>query len=202
MTAQGFDSAAYWEHRYLKGQDSGDGSYGRLAQFKATFLNQFVLTNRVGSVIELGCGDGAQLALSAYPQYIGVDVSSVALEMCRASFREDYTKCFISYTLLHEMPPQDLALSLDVIFHLVEDGVFERYMRDLFSSSARYAIIYSSDRDEAAPEPHVRHRNFTTWVANNLREWTLSHIETNPFPERGYHTEDTSFAHFFVYHKA
>ena len=36
-----FDSKKYWEKRYLKGGDSGDGSYGKLAEFKAkVIINQ------------------------------------------------------------------------------------------------------------------------------------------------------------------
>lgn len=197
-----FDSGVYWEQRYRKGRDSGDGSYGRLAQFKADFLNRFVAESGVTYVIEFGCGDGAQLALATYPQYIGVDISEAALEMCRRSFQEDHTKCFISYDLLREMPLQDLALSIDVIFHLVEDGIFDRYMRDIFDSSGRYVIIYSSNRDERMVAPHVRHRKFTKWVAENARGWKLLQTVKNPFPQDAEHPEDTSFADFYVYRKS
>lgn len=38
-------SAAYWETRYRGGEMSGSGSYGRLAEFKAEILNEFVRTN-------------------------------------------------------------------------------------------------------------------------------------------------------------
>lgn len=51
-------SAAYWEARYTSGADSGVGSYGAFAEFKAEILNNFVAQNRVASVIEFGCGDG------------------------------------------------------------------------------------------------------------------------------------------------
>ena len=39
------DSKNYWEKRYLKGGDSGDGSYGKLAEFKAKIMNRFVKEN-------------------------------------------------------------------------------------------------------------------------------------------------------------
>ena len=35
-------SASYWELRYRNGGTSGAGSYGRLAEFKAEVLNEFV----------------------------------------------------------------------------------------------------------------------------------------------------------------
>ena len=47
-------SADYWEARYRDGGNSGAGSYGRLALFKARFLNDFVRSENVQSVIEFG----------------------------------------------------------------------------------------------------------------------------------------------------
>ena len=58
----------YWEDRYRTGHDSGAGSSGRLAAFKAEFLNGLVADHNVSSVIEFGCGDGRQLALAEYPR--------------------------------------------------------------------------------------------------------------------------------------
>lgn len=51
------NSADYWERRYLSGGTSGSGSYNRLAEFKAEFLNEFVRENNVETVIEFGSGD-------------------------------------------------------------------------------------------------------------------------------------------------
>ena len=50
----------YWDRRYRTGGDSGAGSYNRLAQFKANFLNMFVDQHQIASVVEYGSGDGAQ----------------------------------------------------------------------------------------------------------------------------------------------
>ena len=47
----------------------------RLAAFKAEVPNDFVRARGIDSVIEFGCGDGAQLALAEYPAYVGIDVS-------------------------------------------------------------------------------------------------------------------------------
>ena len=72
-------SAKYWELRYRRGGNSGAGSYNNLAKFKANFLNNFVIENHIKSVIEWGCGDGHQLSLASYPQYIGYDVSKQSI---------------------------------------------------------------------------------------------------------------------------
>ena len=69
----------------------------------------------------------------------------------------------------------DLTLSLDVIYHLVEDTVFECYMRTLFDSSKRYVIVYASDTDDNPIHEgtHVRHRKFSRWIRENAPNWTL-----------------------------
>jgi hypothetical protein len=54
-------SETYWIARYKRGGDSGRGSYGKLAQFKAGVINKFVEANKINTIIEFGCGDGNQL---------------------------------------------------------------------------------------------------------------------------------------------
>ena len=87
-------SAQYWEKRYTYGGSSGQGAYGRLAKFKAEILNNFVSELRVGSVIEFGCGDGNQLELAKYPDYVGLDVSEKAVALCKVKFTNDISKRF------------------------------------------------------------------------------------------------------------
>ena len=75
-------SGTYWETRYSGGGNSGAGSYGQLAEFKAEVINDFVISKGISSIIEFGCGDGNQLLLARYPRYTGLDVSKVALARC------------------------------------------------------------------------------------------------------------------------
>lgn len=93
-------SARYWDRHYARGGTSGAGSYGPLAGAKAEFLNNFVIKNRISSVIEFGCGDGHQLSLADYPRYIGLDVSRTAIELCKRTFMDDRTKSFFFTTAL------------------------------------------------------------------------------------------------------
>jgi hypothetical protein len=195
-------SGVYWEKRYSAGGDSGVGSYSFFAEFKADVLNEFVVTHHVQTVIEFGCGDGNQLGLANYPTYLGFDVSNTAILKCKELFRSDGHK---SFRLVSEYDGEkaDLALSLDVIFHLVEDNVFEHYMRMLFEASNRYVIIYSSntDNNRSYEGTHVRHRRFTRWVQENLQHWNIVEHIPNRYPYRGDYRKG-SFAEFFIYEKA
>lgn len=179
----------YWEQRYAKGGTSGDGSYGHLAEFKANVVNEFVKKHNIQSVIEFGCGDGNQLKLAQYLQYIGLDVSVTAISICKKKFAGDLTKsfflyqpfCFVDNAGLFQA---DLALSLDVIYHLVEDDIYIAYMKHLFSAGQKFVIIYSCDFEDNNVKfsSHERPRNFTQYISENFSEWKLIRKVDNIYP--------------------
>jgi SAM-dependent methyltransferase len=189
----------FWQERYANGGTSGPGSYGALAQGKAEFLNAFVAEQGVRSIIEFGCGDGNQLSLAQYPNYVGLDVSRAAVERCKGAFANDITKsfflydgeCFVDHARIFTA---DAAVSLDVIYHLVEDSIYHAYMAHLFGAGQRYIIIYSTNgiiRDDA---PHVQHRLFSAWVDRNCPQWRLARVVTGP-------GEGSRRADFFIYER-
>lgn len=196
-------SGRYWEDRYAAGGHSGTGSYGQFAEFKAEWINGFLERESIERVVELGCGDGNQLSLMAYPRYIGLDISSSVVARCAERFSGRPNWEFRTYT-----PPtfdpalvrSDLSLSLDVIFHLVEESVFEKYMSDLFACSSNFVVIYSDDSDENHEwqGEHIRHHRFTAWVESNAPEWTLIERVPNRYPFRGDY-QTGSYADFYVY---
>jgi hypothetical protein len=192
-------SSAYWEQRYKMGGNSGAGSYDRLAEFKANFLNRFVEDHNIASVVEYGCGDGAQLKLARYPLYTGVDISVTAVERCRRSFDGDPCKTFLHSDAQTLKITADLALSLDVVYHLVEDSVFDAYMRRLFDSAARFVIIYSSNVDQVWSGSHVRHRQFTQWIEQNKHDWRLVSFLKNAYPYDEKNPAGSSFADFYIF---
>lgn len=193
------DSAAYWEQRYRAGRTSGAGSYGRLARFKADFLNGFVADNNISSIIEFGSGDGAQLELAEYPAYVGVDVAETAVRHCRAKFAKNPNFEFYSVAEFDAATTAELTLSLDVIYHLVEDWVFEDYMQRLFDASRKYVIIYSSNYQDEADPSHVRRRCFTDWVLKHRSDFDLTSVVANKYPFDPSDPSNTSKADFYIY---
>lgn len=194
-------SRTYWEDRYADGRDSGVGSYGKFASFKAEVLNQFVSAQHIGTVIEFGCGDGNQLGLATYPAYLGFDVSPTAIKACREKFAGDASRRF---KLADEYADEtaELTLSLDVLYHLVEDPVFDQYMSRLFDAATRYVIVYSSDTEDQMgnQSPHVRHRRFSHWVSEHRPGWRLLQHIPNRYPYTGdYRTG--SFADFHIFER-
>jgi SAM-dependent methyltransferase len=199
--ALGFRSSQdYWEKRYSLGMTSGSGSAGKLARFKADVINRFVRENSVESVIEFGCGDGLLLELAEYPKYLGIDVSRTAIELCRRRFSGDASKSFLwldgsSGGAGLEIPRADLTLSLDVLYHLVEDDVYGRHLDQLFRASRRHVIIYSSSQGQESGVPHVRHRDFLRDVHSRFPDFTLVAKIDNPYRPR-------SFADFYFFSRA
>ena len=191
-----FNSSKYWENRYRNGGNSGAGSYRNLAIFKSQVINNFVKVHKVKSVLEFGSGDGSQLMLADYPEYIGIDVSEKAVQICKERFKNDTRKKFLSLEQ-YKGETAELVLSLDVIFHLVEDDIYHDYMLRLFDSSKRNVIIYSSNKDEMGA-PHVRHRKFTEWISAHKPRFSLiDHIpQKYPFDNND---EYTSFCDFYIY---
>jgi cyclopropane fatty-acyl-phospholipid synthase-like methyltransferase len=200
-------SGEYWEERYKTQGNSGAGSYTHLAEFKAEFLNQFVVKNQIQTVLEFGCGDGNQLKIATYPNYIGLDVSRTAINICHDLFKNDSSKSFLLYDSLaffdnHGILKADLTLSLDVLYHLVEKEIFEKYLLDLFSCSSKYVIIYASDYNQKA-EPiyqHENRRSFSDFVAKNIPSFQLVDTVKNKYHETSSGVEN-SISDFFVYQK-
>ncbi|MFC1586584.1 class I SAM-dependent methyltransferase, partial [Fibrobacterota bacterium] len=187
------------------GDTSGPGSYGALAQFKAKIINSFVLENDITSVIEFGCGDGNQLSLFEFQKYIGLDVTESSIKLCKDRFSSDKSKSFFVYNPFcfidnHSLFKAELALSLDVIFHLIEEDVYEKYMSALFESADKYVIIYSSNKNEITEFAHVKHRLFSNLIDDNFVEWTLLKHIPNKHIFNG-NAQTGSFAEFYIYEK-
>jgi len=181
MPLSTFQSGSYWEQRYVEGGNPGKGSRGRLARFKSEVINAIVKSEDIKTAIEWGCGPGDQFARLKIPYYTGIDVSPQAIATCQSRFRSllncDFFTCAESGDRTAE-----LALSLDVIYHLVEDEIFATYMRRLFGSATRFVLIYSTDRDVAGAAAHVRHRQFSSWVEKNAPEWELMRVIPQRYP--------------------
>lgn len=200
------NSGLYWEQRYRKGGNSGGGSYGRLADFKAQVINDFISEKNIRKVIDFGCGDGNQVSLIKCKSYIGFDVSKSAIMICRNKFGSDKTKSFFLYDPAcfsdnHRIFRSDLVLSLDVLFHLVEDKVFNDYMANLFRCSEKFVIIYSTNFDRPQTY-HERHRVFTDWVEKNAKGWTLCKKIGNIYPHNNVDQQNSSDADFYIFELA
>jgi len=199
-----FSSSVYWENRYKSGGNSGAGSYDKFAEFKSEILNEAIIKYNVETAIEFGCGDGNQLSMLKIPRYTGLDVSPTILDHCIEKFKGDKTKnfflyngkCFVDNIGIFK---SDAAMSIDVIFHLVELPVFESYLKHLFESASKLVIIYGADLDYPPRNSHELYRKFTSYIAGKFPDWKLDKVIKNKYPARDYDDQDGSLADFYFF---
>lgn len=195
-------SEEFWREKYLTGGHSGYGSYNELAEFKAEVINTFIKEHDYNSYAEFGCGDGNQISLIDFPNYTGYDISEKSIELCHEKFS---TKENMSFHHLSEFGSQkfDVTLSLDVIFHLVEDEVFGLHMKQLFEAADKAVIIYASNTDDNSDNyyPQVKHRKFTDYVKKMHPEWKLDKKIANKYPYEG-SSRTGSFSDFYFFKRA
>lgn len=194
-------SGDYWRQRYRLGGDSGEGSGGVWADYKAQVLNAFVSRNGVTDIVEFGCGDGRQLELAEYPRYLGLDISADAVALCRQRFADDATKQF---ALLDEYVGQtaDLTLSLDVLFHLVEDEVYFDYLDRLFGAGRRFVIVYATSAVSASKTlRHVRHRPVEVDIAARYPSFARMDEYEATLPAPPKEQGEGGYTRFFMYQR-
>lgn len=175
-----FNSKEYWEDRYKKGGNSGNGSYGKVANEKTRFISNFIKENNIKSMVEYGCGDGNNLKLLSddNPNLIitGVDVSKSAIKICKSKLPNHF------FFTTSEFKPSkaDLIVSLEVIFHLVEDHIYEEYMDSLTSTGSEWLIILSPNIDESHKnDRYTRKRKYTNSIYLKGRYNLISEIDFN-----------------------
>jgi len=195
---QKFNSKKYWETRYNNGGNSGNGSYGNLAKFKAKIINDFIIDKKIKKIIELGCGDGNQLKLfKNYEEYVGVDVSSKVVDKLKKEMPKHQFILNDNFDVNNYKGNFDLTLSLDVIFHLVEDNIYDEYINNLVNLKSKYLIIYSCNfKDDGSYGEHVKPRLFS----NNpslILNYKLEKIIPNKYPSNDH--KSGSFSDFYIY---
>jgi cyclopropane fatty-acyl-phospholipid synthase-like methyltransferase len=185
----------YWIERYQNGGNSGQGSYNEFAEHKGEVINTFVDDNAIETVLELGCGDGNQLSYYNFKSYTGYEVSPPAIELCKTKFQNDPAKRFFH---LSEFKPTkvDLAISVDVLYCLVENETYEDHLQKLFTPETKYVLVFSSNHDKNdARFAHIKHRKFTDWVEKNRPDFEMFLFVKNKFSD----LKNVSVADFYFF---
>lgn len=176
-----FNSGKYWEDRYKQGGNSGDGSYNDYAEYKSEVINSIIEEYSIKSINEYGHGDGNQLKyFKGFSTYTGFDISPTVRVKCQNIYKDSKNIKFIDST--NNFTTCDLVLSIDVIYHLVEQEVFEKHIKDLFSTNSKYVLIYTIDADKGSSQ-HVKARKTTSYIKDNIKNYTL--LKTIP----GFHNQ-------------
>ena len=198
-----FDSDNYWEQRYSDNGNSGDGSYGILADFKADTINQIIKQYRIKSLVDYGVGDGNQYSLieSDKLEYYGIDVSKTAVNLCQTKFVDHKDRFMLVDEFKKLNTTCDLSMSCDVLYHLIENDKYQNYIESLVNFSHKYILIYA--RDETTKHaPHVYFRAFNDYIQDKYKCKLIKKF-LNKYPQKqlGFNNQTTSPSDFFLYIK-
>jgi len=208
------ETANYWERRYSSGgmsntQDVVDQHvFPTLYKWRSVWLRHIfkhaTAEGRPLSVLDLGVGDGRQafniLCGGQVESLTGLDVSWFTVHALENRLNSDrplgcadmdvyWYDGFILPQEIHGLT-FDVTLSLQVVFHLLEDALFERYMALLFMLAREVVVVHAPDIDDALPQiAHMRYRRFSSWVATWRPDWELKLRVPVPM-EVGTHSDD------------
>ena len=148
---------AYWNRRYAQGKGSGNGSTGESVRKKVEWLSAL---KGISSIVEIGCGDfqfGSQL-LEAFPDalYAGYDISDLIVHRNAILYPG---AAFGVSAPEKAIPPADLLLCLDVLFHITDDGEYDAMLSRLENASCRYLAVTAYEYD-GLDRGHMKIRKF------------------------------------------
>lgn len=169
----------YWEIRYKSGGNSGSGSYNKIAEHKAEVINNYIVKYEIKTISDFGCGDGNQINMfKGFNIYTGFDISSFIIAKCINIFRDRNNMFFVNSII--DLPTSDLCLSLDVIYHILDNDEYHNYMTNLFNKSNRFVLIFSTDHDDNNHDAkHILHHKFSDWVVEYYNEFKLIEVIDN-----------------------
>lgn len=124
-----FNQARFWDTRYEihPKLGSGSGSRGDLRDYKANLVEDALKgeNGTINTVLDIACGDQQVLQRIRFPHYIGVDISTVAIQKAQHRgilatsekyFAGDFTKL--------PLQTADLVICLDMLIHM---GSYQEY---------------------------------------------------------------------------
>lgn len=151
------DAKNYWDNRYANSGTSGYGSYGEQLGKKLEWLKGL----DINTITEIGCGDfnfGNHL-LKLYPQvrYLGIDISEVVIA---SNILKHPQHQFIANPFF--IPPGDLLMCIDVLFHILDDREYEQMLTTLHNTWTKYLAVTAYERygDSHETGNHVQIRKF------------------------------------------
>jgi len=126
---------------------SGHGTSGPGSTLEATeeyraYLQQFLRSHHVKSVVDAGCGDWSFSSAIDWgaASYLGLDISSDAIAMDQRQFAREGVSFEIA-DVTQSLPAADLLLCKDVLQHLPNEKIVQFIRNNLRKGKYKWAII-------------------------------------------------------------
>ena len=125
---------------------SGTGSTLAITQEYRAYLEDFITTHGVTSVVDAGCGDwGFSSAIDwGAASYLGIDIASDVIAAVRSRHESDKIRFQVG-DVTDDLPAADLLISKDVLQHLSNDLV-RKFIRNNLKPGKYKWVILTNDR--------------------------------------------------------
>jgi SAM-dependent methyltransferase len=125
---------------------SGSGSTLEITRDYRAYLQDFIKTHGVKSIVDAGCGDWSfsRTIDWADASYVGVDIASDVID----TVRRKYEKGKITFRvgdITEELPAADLLISKDVLQHL-PNALVQKFIRNNLKKSKYKWALLTNDR--------------------------------------------------------
>jgi hypothetical protein len=130
----------YWNHRYASGLTSGQGSVGRLRDFKWKIINKHI--PHLDNVIDVGCGDLRFWDAISCANYTGIDISDIVIERDKIVRSNWKFICSPAEDLIRGLQDENV-ICLDMLFHIMNEDTFVKILNNLCAYSRTNIFIYN-----------------------------------------------------------
>jgi SAM-dependent methyltransferase len=131
---------------------SGSGSTKEITREYRAYLEEFIRSHGVKSVVDAGCGDWEFSSAVDWnrARYLGVDISSTVIAGVKRKYQSK-TVTFKVGDVTQSLPPADLLICKDVLQHLPNALIQKFIKNNLRKGKYKWAII-TNDRGPDNPD--------------------------------------------------
>ena len=165
------DNRLFWNNRYKNYPQlgSGVGSRGEILDYKRRLLKYVTFPFIDSKVLDVGCGDLELTKTMKFNNYLGIDISNEALELCRQK-RPDWEFKNLPISNLNDV--FDLVICFDVLIHQSNNKDFENLINEICNKSQKRVLIgaYATEPEFGSDITYYyhnfidsikKHKNFT-----------------------------------------
>jgi hypothetical protein len=184
------ENRTFWNTRYRTNPSlgSGIGSRGELAAQKRALVEDAWIASGEHSILDVGFGDLKVLDLSRFHDYIGIDVSDVAVDNARRRYPNHiFIRADFAGEADPEVPKANLVVCLDVLIHQLDAAAYRRMVRRLVEHGRRCGLVSGYD----GPPPPDFASNITAF--HEPLSQTLSHAGATTLTRVGEYRGLTAF---------
>lgn len=142
------------------GFGSGHGSLPSVTRVYRRFIEEFIINNSIGSVVDLGCGDWqfSKLIDWSNVRYLGLDIVPSIINTNQQKFGSKNVKFKLLSKPNDEIPKADLLLVKDVLQHLPNRNVHSFIKNTL--PNYKYSLITNCSKPRNTTNTNIKTGGF------------------------------------------